>query len=112
LEKDADIVKGLARLEELVFDREYTGPATTVVVEGVRISVPLEGMVDMDAERTKLQKSIEEAQKRAASIEGRLSNKEYVANAPKAVVEQTRTQLQEAKDQVQALNKELERLKV
>jgi valyl-tRNA synthetase len=112
LEKDADIVKGLARLEELVFDREYTGPATTVVVEGVRISVPLEGMVDMDAERVKLQKSIEEATKRAASIEGRLSNKEYVANAPKAVVEQTRTQLQEAKDQVIALNKELERLKV
>lgn len=46
-----------------------------------------------------------------AQLEARLQNKSYVDHAPKAVVEQTKAQLQQAKDQLDTLSTEAERFK-
>ncbi|MGH7241330.1 MAG: hypothetical protein ACREGB_03475, partial [Candidatus Saccharimonadales bacterium] len=42
-------------------------------------------------------------------LEGRLSNKSYINNAPEAVVQQTRDQLEDAKQQLSAIEAEQKR---
>jgi valyl-tRNA synthetase len=56
-----------------------------------------------------LKTRIEEQNKVLAQLKGRLSNENYVKNAPKAIVEQTRAQLKEASEQLQKLLEEEKR---
>ena len=48
--------------------------------------IPLEGVIDIDAEKTRLKKALEASAKEAKSLEGRLSNPNFVERAkPEAV---------------------------
>jgi valyl-tRNA synthetase len=70
--------------------------------------------LDIDAATARAYlKELEEKQARQTEVikqlEGRLANKAYVKQAPKAVVEQTRQQLQEAHELIESYGKEIER---
>ncbi|HUB93173.1 MAG TPA: valine--tRNA ligase [Verrucomicrobiae bacterium] len=60
----------------------------------------------MKAYTDKLTEQIATQEMRAAQLQARLSNKSYTANAPKAVVSETRDQLQDALDTVERLKAE------
>jgi valyl-tRNA synthetase len=72
--------------------------------------VPLAGLVDMDAERARSQKSIEKAEQEIGKIERALANASFVDRAPKEVVEENRRRLAEYQDQVAKLSEGLKRL--
>ena len=67
--------------------------AATAVVGDLTLLVPLEGLVDLDAERTRLDKELKRVAAEIAKSEAKLGNATFVQNAPAAVVEQERQRL-------------------
>lgn len=57
----------------------------------------------------KLHQKEEELAKLVANFKSRLANKSYVANAPKQIVEQTKTQLSEAEEQLEQTKEQIKR---
>ncbi len=67
---------------------------------GVEIAIPLEGLIDIDAEKERLSRELQKAVKEASGIEGRLGNEKFTAKAPPEVVEENRAQLADLKSRI------------
>ncbi|WP_077148220.1 valine--tRNA ligase [Sphingopyxis sp. KK2] len=80
----------LARLEAISFDPAPTGASAQLVVEGETITVPLEGVIDIAAERERLTKALAAAAKERDSLAGRLNNPSFVERAKPEAVEKAR----------------------
>ena len=65
------------------------------VLPEVEVILPLEGLIDHEAERAKQRKSLAEFERQIVSLKTKLSNESYVARAPAEVVAQTRAKLAE-----------------
>ena len=81
--------------------------AATAVVEGGEIFIPLEGIIDLDAERLRVQKELEHVASMVVSTEKKLENESFVARAPKEVVDKEREKLEHFKGTLEKLRKNL-----
>ncbi len=100
IQKNEEAIKALARLEKLEF-----------ADSGAEIALDLAGAVDVEKEKPRLEKEIAELVKYISGLENKLSNQEFVNNAPKPVVEKEQAKLSEAKIKVEKLQQQLENLK-
>ncbi|MEX2116857.1 MAG: valine--tRNA ligase [Bacteroidota bacterium] len=82
----------LARVTKLTRIKNSAKPkvAASAVVNGIELFVPLEGLIDMGAERNRLEKEIQRIQQMLEGIEKKLGNPQFTARAPKDVVEKER----------------------
>jgi valyl-tRNA synthetase len=112
LEKSAGYVKTLARLSELRIGMNETKPkaAATGVIKGAEVYVPLEGILDLAQERDRLMKEIAKISKDIDVFSRKLSNKDFVDKAPKAVVEKDTAKLEEFKVKREKLEQSLKML--
>ncbi|HEY0659790.1 MAG TPA: class I tRNA ligase family protein, partial [Lysobacter sp.] len=82
----------LDRIE--ILDDAGSAPAAAAAVVGeLKLLVPLEGLVDLDAERARLDKELKRVEGEIAKCQGKLASDTFVQNAPPAVVEQERKRL-------------------
>jgi valyl-tRNA synthetase len=65
----------------------------------LQVLLPIEGLVDLDALRGRLQKDIAKAEKEIAGLAGRLANPNFADKAPAAVVAECRANLADAEAQ-------------
>jgi valyl-tRNA synthetase len=72
--------------------------------------ISLEGVIDLDAERARLTKSAEAAEKEAASLAGRLNNPSFVERAKPEAVEKARADHAEKSAEAERLRAALARL--
>ena len=72
--------------------------------------VPLEGVIDIDAEKARLQKALDASAKEAKSLEGRLSNPSFVERAKPEAVEKARADHAHHSAEVERLEAALARL--
>jgi valyl-tRNA synthetase len=108
----ADIVARLANVDEekLFFEPELSEkPANSLalVVQGAEIYLALEGLLDLDKERLRLEKEVEQAESEIVKTEKLLSGN-FASRAPAAVVEKERAKLTDAQARREKL---MERLK-
>ncbi len=80
----------LARLDSVSFDPAPAGASAQLVVEGETITVPLEGVIDIAAERDRLTKALAAAAKERDGLAGRLNNPSFVERAKPEAVEKAR----------------------
>ena len=73
------------------------------------VIIPMESMVDLDAEQKRLQQEIEQSQAQIASLEARLKDKAFLSKAPATVVDKEREKLAERKDKLERLKQQLAR---
>ncbi len=90
IERNPGAIDRLARLNGIRFGAAPAGAAMQVGAGDANIVVPLEGVIDIAAERTRLCKALEVATKEAKSLEGRLSNPAFVEKAKPEAVEKAR----------------------
>jgi len=76
----------------------------------VDVIVPLEGLVDIDAEVKRIQKTIEKTQKDIAVLSQKLGNENFVKNAPEDLVAADRALLESLKARNEGLQNSLSRL--
>ncbi|MFP7722502.1 valine--tRNA ligase [Lysobacter sp. A3-1-A15] len=95
----------LNRLETIAWlDDAGTAPAAaTAVVGELSLLVPLDGLVDLEAERTRLDKELKKVEAEIGKCRGKLASGTFVENAPPAVVEQERKRLADWSSQLEAL---------
>ncbi|HMQ11445.1 MAG TPA: valine--tRNA ligase [Oligoflexia bacterium] len=74
------------------------------------LTVPWQGIIDINKELDRLQKNLLKANKEKESVEKRLNNKSFVDKAPKDVLEKNKLRLQEAIQQIKQIEQELHRL--
>jgi valyl-tRNA synthetase len=84
--------------------------AAQIVVRGATIAFPLDGVIDLDAERARLSKSAEAAEKEAASLAARLANPSFVERAKPEAVEKARADHAEKSAEAERLRSALARL--
>jgi valyl-tRNA synthetase len=97
-------------LQEIESQPEKAENAIAGVVGTVQVVIPLQGVVDIEAVRAKLEKSLSKAEAEAQSLSARLSNANFVDKAPKDVVQGARDALAEAQKQVEILRVRLQAL--
>ncbi|MDG2516941.1 valine--tRNA ligase [Lysobacter soli] len=95
----------LTRLDGItVLDDASAAPASaTALVGELKLFVPLEGLVDLGAERARLEKELKRVEGEIAKCHNKLASETFVANAPPAVVEQERKRLADWNLQREAL---------
>ncbi len=106
-------LRTIGRITEVRFGDSATPrpPMSATTVEaGFEIVVPLEGVVDFEAERQRIRKELAKVEKDIAFFRGKLGNPNFVQNAKPDVVEETRAKLADAEAAHGALQSGLARL--
>jgi valyl-tRNA synthetase len=110
LAKNAATLSRMAKVGAPVpADAVPPGSAQTVV-GGVTIAFPLEGAIDLDAERARLSKAIAAAEKERDSLAGRLSNPAFTEKARPEAVEKARADHEAKSAEAERLSAALARL--
>ncbi len=112
LEENAEVIKKLARLEDLKIESTIEKPQSAVgfVEGGVEVYIDLGGVVDVEKEKTRLTKEIADLEKYVNAQESKLQNQDFVARAPAAVVEGEKKKLAEAREKLAKLSTQLNSL--
>ncbi len=95
IESEMELLVNLMRAEDIKIDATYKpdGAAPSVVTPAGTIFLPLEGIIDVDAEKGKLQKQHDELQGWISASKAKLSNERFVSKAPVSVVEEAKIHL-------------------
>jgi valyl-tRNA synthetase len=90
IERNAGAIDRLARLNAVHFEPAPTGAAMQIGAGDANLVIPLEGVIDIAAEKSRLAKALEASTKEAKALEGRLSNAAFVEKAKPEAVEKAR----------------------
>ena len=71
------------------------------------MEIPLIGLIDLQAERSRVQKEIFKIEKEMAPIQQKLLNPDFLANAPEQVVKLNQTRLVEFQEKLSKLSENL-----
>jgi valyl-tRNA synthetase len=90
-------IRHLARLESLAIVTEFERRPTHIsnVFKEMEIFVRVEGVVDLETERARILKKIEEVSRHAEQLRARLANAEFVSRAPEEVVGKEKARMAE-----------------
>lgn len=105
------MIKRLARLENVSVADQAPKGAVTLAVEGGTFCLPLADVIDIDAEKARLNKSIDKLVKEMGGLKGKLSNEKFLAKAPADVVNTQRERLAAIEEDMSTLNAALDRIK-
>jgi valyl-tRNA synthetase len=108
---EADVLRLLAGAAAVTVDPDFVPPpATAATVTDVgELYLPLEGLIDIDAERTRLGKEIAKAEAEIAKAEAKLANPAFAEKAPDAFAKTqvTRAEWAEKRERLAAMLKNL-----
>jgi len=103
----------LAKVEKISYadmDKPALPQSATAIVSASKIVVPLEGLIDIDAEIKRQNKKLDKLNSEKNSLVGRINNEKFVANAPKELIEQTNNRIEEITKQCDVINELLKSL--
>ena len=112
IESASWIYRKLLPVKSFTVDATASKPQASAasVVSGTEIYIPLEGLIDLDKERERIQKEIDRLQGFLKGIEKKLSNEQFVSNAPEEVVDKERRKKADTESSLQKLQDQLEEL--
>jgi valyl-tRNA synthetase len=96
-------LRTLAHVTEFRREGRPPGVAAALLVGGEEAFVALEGVIDVEAERARLDKGIEKVARDLEALDRRLGSPGFADRAPAAVVEEFRTKQSSARDRLAAL---------
>ena len=108
-----DQIARLVRSSELSISERLEAPrasARAILTGGAEVAVPLEGLIDFEQERRRLQRELEKLQTEAARLEGQLNNPNFVSRAPAERVSEVRERIADIGRQSTQVQQTLENL--
>ncbi len=100
----------LAGMEQLIIEADAAKPANSAAAIVEEMQIYVHDVVDVEAERQRLQKQKEFIENGIRPLQAKLSNESFVSRAKPEVVEQSRQKLKDLTDQLDAVNKNLAEL--
>jgi valyl-tRNA synthetase len=112
LDLHATLLQTLARVEEigLLPAGAEPPPAATALLGSMKILVPMAGLIDVAAERQRLEKNRAKAKADLQRCEGKLGNQHFLARAPDHVVDKERARFETLQREIQQFSEQLEKL--
>ena len=82
------IIESLAKIDniEMTEDAKKPSQSATAIVDNMEIFIPLEGIIDFDLEKDRLQKRINELKIHLVNVKKKLENKDFLNRAPENVI--------------------------
>ena len=106
-------ISRLVRASEVSIQEHLAAPrasARAVLTGGAELAVPLEGLIDFEQERRRLQREQEKLQTEAARLEAQLGNPNFVSRAPAERVNEVRARIADIAQQSSQLQQTVENL--
>ncbi len=102
----------LGRLEKLTIgaDVEKPSPSASAVIRDAEIFIPLEGVIDIEAERKRLGKELARVTAQHEKINKKLANKDFLSRAPHEVVAREKAKSKDFEKMLKQLSEHLEKL--
>jgi valyl-tRNA synthetase len=112
IKSNLEIIKKQARFEDLavVEKSEKIENAVCLIWKDVEIWISRAGAVDTEKEKNRITKELDESQKYFEVLENKLSNEQFVNNAPEAVVSVEKAKMQVQKEKIEKLKERLKQL--
>ena len=110
-EEGAPVICRLAYANEIEVGQEYQiEGAVTIVTSDAKVYIPMEELVDKQAEIARLNKELESVQKQYDTAQAKLTNEKFIGKAPANVVEGVRQNAAKLKDRIALIRSSLETL--
>ena len=105
IDEHTNLIQALAGINNLSTGKGLDKPSqsATAVSAGMELYIPLKGLVDLEGEKSRMEKRILEIDRLLTSINAKLSNQNFLQRAPEPVIEKERSNLKK-------LNQELEKV--
>jgi len=113
IEAGRDYIRDIAKLEDLTIEENATEPKGSAigVVGPVKVYVFLEGAVDIEAEKTRLEKEIKKLDKDLGFISKKLGNQDFMEKASKDIIKKEENKFRDLKEKNGVLEDALGRLR-
>ena len=108
--RNESMILKLARVVDLAHADAFPKGTITVAVHGGTFGLPLADIIDIEAEKERLEKSLGKLAKELGGLRGRLNNPKFVASAPDEVVAEARANLAEREEEEAQLKAAMDRL--
>lgn len=111
-DEHALLLQRVGRVEsiDVIADDAEPPAAATALLGDMRLLVPMKGLIDVAAEKARLDKQMDKVRAELAKAEGKLSNENFVNNAPPAVVTQERERVADFEKTITQLTEQLQKL--
>jgi len=104
------VVRKLANISEIHFGQKTDKPSFTFLVGATEVSIPLSENLDLREEKAKTEEEVKYLKGFLVSVEKKLSNEKFVANAKPEIVEVERQKQKDALDKIAILEEKLKSL--
>ena len=108
-QRNETLIKRLARIDTVT-----EGPAPkgsiAVAAEGAAFAIPLQGLIDIAEEKSRLQKALDKLAKEIGGLKGRLDNPNFAKSAPEDVVMEAQSNLEARAEEADKIKAALLRL--
>ena len=104
------VVKKLASISEIHYGEKTDRPSFTFLVGSTEISIPLSEKLDLEEEKKKTEEEVKYLKGFLISVDKKLSNEKFVANAKAEVVDIERKKQKDAQDKIAILEEKLKSL--
>jgi valyl-tRNA synthetase len=96
LKETQNYIQALGSVEaiSILSDDDQEPVSATALLDGMKILIPLEGLIDIEDEKQRLQKNLAKIDKDIKSSKQRLLNKNFRSNAPQEIIDQLKTRLE------------------
>ncbi len=110
ISQNKKLFMALAKIDSYDYGSSMEKPpqSATAVVHGMELYIPLDGLVDLDKEKMQLEKRKIKIEGLLIGIDKKLSNKQFINNAPKNVVDGERKKGVNLRDELTKINSNLE----
>jgi valyl-tRNA synthetase len=104
--------RSLAKVENLYTGVDIKKPplAASAVISGAEVFVPLEGLIDIDVEKKRLEKELQNLKVQLEKTSKKLANTDFLANAPQEVIDREKHKKQDYQERIEKINKNLEQI--
>ena len=113
IDEHTNLIQALAGVNNISTGKGLDKPSqsATAVSAGMELYIPLKGLVDLEGEKSRMEKRILEIDRLLTSINAKLSNQNFLQRAPEPVIEKERSNLKKLNQELEKVTANLEVLK-
>ncbi|MET0653501.1 MAG: valine--tRNA ligase [Hyphomicrobiaceae bacterium] len=110
VDRHEETIERLARLDDISFAKAAPKGSAQIVLGETVAALPLAGVIDMGAERARLEREVDKCRSEIGKVDAKLANASFVAKAPPEVVEENRERKADFEAMIAKLQAALKRL--
>ena len=110
LEQNKNYLLNLTRVKKIEFLSKNLPPSAISLVDGTKIHIPLQGLIDPQSEIERNHKNLEKYNKSFQGLKNQLDNKKFLLNAPKTLVQERKQNLKEISQKIVTTEKHIKTL--